>query len=49
MAAPEGVSLFREEHPEVPGYAGVIDSRLDNHAYIRPGVGDAGDRIVSAR
>ncbi|AZZ93993.1 MULTISPECIES: uracil phosphoribosyltransferase [unclassified Hahella] len=49
FAAPEGVSLFREEHPDVPVYAGVIDSHLDDHAYIRPGVGDAGDRIYGTK
>ena len=49
FAAPEGIELFRKEHPDVSVYAGVIDSHLDDHAYIRPGVGDAGDRIYGTR
>ncbi|MCG8610229.1 MAG: uracil phosphoribosyltransferase [Pseudomonadales bacterium] len=49
FAAPEGLQLFREEHPDVPVFVGVIDSHLDDHAYIRPGVGDAGDRIYGTK
>jgi uracil phosphoribosyltransferase len=49
FAAPEGIELFRQAHPDVVIYAGVIDSHLDDHAYIRPGVGDAGDRIYGTK
>ncbi len=45
FAAPEGIQLFKSEHPDVPLYIGAIDRCLDKNAYIRPGVGDAGDRI----
>ena len=49
FAAPEGIQAFKEEHPDVPMYIGVIDRCLDENAYIRPGVGDAGDRIYGTR
>lgn len=49
FAAPEGISAFKTEHPDVPMYVGAIDRCLDDHAYIRPGVGDAGDRIYGTR
>lgn len=49
FAAPEGIQAFKEEHPDVPMYVGVIDRCLDENAYIRPGVGDAGDRIYGTR
>ncbi|TBR44968.1 uracil phosphoribosyltransferase [Marinomonas agarivorans] len=49
FAAPEGIAAFKQEHPDVPMYVGVIDRCLDDHAYIRPGVGDAGDRIYGTR
>ncbi|WP_438467372.1 uracil phosphoribosyltransferase [Marinomonas sp. PE14-40] len=49
FAAPEGIKAFKEEHPDVPMYIGVIDRCLDENAYIRPGVGDAGDRIYGTR
>ena len=45
VAAPEGVSRLAEAHPEVPIVAGALDSHLDSHAYIVPGLGDAGDRL----
>ena len=45
VAAPEGVSRLAEAHPEVPVVAGALDSHLDSHAYIVPGLGDAGDRL----
>ncbi len=45
LAAPEGVALLRAEHPDVPIYTASIDSKLDGHAYIVPGLGDAGDRL----
>ena len=48
-AAPEGIELFKSEHPDIPIYVGVIDRCLDDNAYIRPGVGDAGDRIYGTK
>ncbi len=49
FAAPEGIELFKREHPDIPIYAAVIDRGLDDNAYIRPGVGDAGDRIYGTQ
>ena len=45
VAAPEGVKLFHETHPDVLLVVAGIDSHLDNNAYIVPGLGDAGDRL----
>jgi uracil phosphoribosyltransferase len=45
LAAPEGVQTFTTAHPDVPVYAAAIDRGLDEHGYIRPGLGDAGDRM----
>ncbi|MHC4976765.1 MAG: uracil phosphoribosyltransferase [Planctomycetota bacterium] len=45
VAAPEGVRRMREDHPDVPIFAAVLDDRLDERGYIRPGLGDAGDRL----
>jgi uracil phosphoribosyltransferase len=45
VAAPEGVAKLQGNHPDVPIYTAVVDRELDDHAYIRPGLGDAGDRI----
>jgi uracil phosphoribosyltransferase len=44
IAAPEGVKLLREAHPDVPIYLAAIDSHLNEKGYIVPGLGDAGDR-----
>jgi len=44
IGAPEGIQLMREHHPEVPIYLAAIDERLNEHGYILPGLGDAGDR-----
>ncbi|MGB7391583.1 uracil phosphoribosyltransferase [Marinomonas sp.] len=49
FAAPEGIEAFKKAHSDVPMYIGAIDRELDEHAYIRPGVGDAGDRIYGTR
>lgn len=49
IAAPEGVGRFTEAHPDVPVFTGAIDRQLDSHGYIRPGLGDAGDRIYGTR
>ena len=45
VAAPEGVRALREAHPEVPIVTAAVDRQLDGNGYIRPGLGDAGDRI----
>jgi uracil phosphoribosyltransferase len=45
VAAPEGVRALREAHPEVPIVTAALDRQLDENGYIRPGLGDAGDRI----
>src|SRR3954454_5477085 len=45
VAAPEGVAALREAHPEVPIITAAVDRCLDGNGYIRPGLGDAGDRI----
>ncbi|HEY5300627.1 MAG TPA: uracil phosphoribosyltransferase [Acetobacteraceae bacterium] len=49
LAAPEGVDLLEETHPDVPVYAAGLDRQLDAHGYIRPGLGDAGDRLYGTR
>ncbi|MHB1304333.1 MAG: uracil phosphoribosyltransferase [Acidiphilium sp.] len=49
IAAPEGVAALRAAHPDVPIYTGAIDRQLDEHAYIRPGLGDAGDRLFGTK
>jgi uracil phosphoribosyltransferase len=45
VAAPEGVAAVQAEHPEVLIWTAAVDRELDDHAYIRPGLGDAGDRV----
>ena len=45
VAAPEGVEALRSAHPEVPILTAALDRELDDNGYIRPGLGDAGDRI----
>ncbi|SCC79523.1 uracil phosphoribosyltransferase [Saliniramus fredricksonii] len=49
LAAPEGIARLHEAHPDVPIWTAAIDARLDDHAYIVPGLGDAGDRIFGTR
>jgi uracil phosphoribosyltransferase len=49
IAAPEGIAAFREMHPDVPIYTAAIDERLDEHGYILPGIGDAGDRLYGTK
>jgi len=44
IGAPEGIRLMTERHPEVPIHIAAIDERLNDHGYILPGLGDAGDR-----
>ena len=45
VSAPEGVKRVQENHPDVDIYSAALDERLNDHAYILPGLGDAGDRI----
>ncbi len=45
VAAPEGIKLVNEEHPDVEIYVASVDEKLDDYGYIVPGLGDAGDRI----
>ena len=49
LAAPEGVERVLGEHPDVTIYTAAVDERLDDHGYIVPGLGDAGDRIFGTR
>ena len=49
IAAPEGVSALRASHPDVPIYTAAIDRELNDHGYIMPGLGDAGDRIFGTQ
>ncbi|NEO28351.1 MAG: uracil phosphoribosyltransferase, partial [Kamptonema sp. SIO4C4] len=49
LAAPEGIENFHHHHPEIPLYTTAIDERLDDHAYIIPGLGDAGDRLYGTK
>jgi uracil phosphoribosyltransferase len=49
VAAPEGVAAFHDEHPDVPIYTAAIDERLNEHGYIVPGLGDAGDRLYGTK
>ena len=49
VAAPEGVKLTNQEHPDVEIYTAAVDDRLNDHGYIVPGLGDAGDRIFGTK
>ena len=49
VAAPEGVARIQADHPDVDIYVGALDERLNEHAYIVPGLGDAGDRIFGTK
>ncbi|THF48976.1 uracil phosphoribosyltransferase [Allorhizobium terrae] len=49
LAAPEGIKNFREAHPDVHVYTASIDSHLNEHGYIVPGLGDAGDRMYGTK
>ncbi|MFZ9132432.1 MAG: uracil phosphoribosyltransferase [Gemmobacter sp.] len=49
LAAPEGVARMREAHPDVPIVTAALDSHLNDHGYIVPGLGDAGDRMYGTR
>lgn len=49
IAAPEGMAKLQEAHPDVDIYIGALDERLNEHGYILPGLGDAGDRIYGTK
>jgi uracil phosphoribosyltransferase len=49
LAAPEGIAALAAAHPEVPIYTAAIDARLNEHGYIVPGLGDAGDRMYGTK
>jgi uracil phosphoribosyltransferase len=49
IAAPEGVKRMKESHPDVDIYIGALDEKLNEHSYIVPGLGDAGDRIFGTK
>ena len=49
LSAPEGIHRFHAAHPDVPVYTAAIDSHLNDHAYIVPGLGDAGDRMFGTK
>lgn len=49
IAAPEGVKRMQEAHPDVDLYIGALDEKLNDHGYIVPGLGDAGDRIFGTK
>ena len=49
IAAPEGVKAMQEAHPDVDVYIGALDDHLNDHGYIVPGLGDAGDRIFGTK
>jgi uracil phosphoribosyltransferase len=49
LAAPEGIAKLRGEHPDVSIWTASIDERLNDHGYIVPGLGDAGDRMYGTR
>lgn len=49
LAAPEGIARFQTAHPDVPIWTAAIDSHLNDHGYIVPGLGDAGDRMYGTR
>lgn len=49
VAAPEGTELIKEQHPDVDIYLAALDEGLDEHGYIVPGLGDAGDRLYGTK
>ena len=49
LTCPEGLKTFHEHHPDVPVYTAAIDSHLNEHGYIVPGLGDAGDRLFGTK
>lgn len=49
LAAPEGIERITKDHPDVDLYIGAVDEKLNDHGYIVPGLGDAGDRIFGTK
>ena len=49
IAAPEGIAVIRKDHPDVELFVAAVDEKLNEHAYIVPGLGDAGDRIFGTK
>src|SRR6202048_1061732 len=49
LAAPEGIAQFQREHPDVPVWTAAVDEKLNDHGYIVPGLGDAGDRMFGTK
>lgn len=49
IAAPEGIAVMEKAHPDVDMYVGALDEKLNDHGYIVPGLGDAGDRIFGTK
>ena len=49
LAAPEGIEKFTKAHPDVHIWTAAIDSHLNDHGYIVPGLGDAGDRMYGTK
>ncbi|MEW5866708.1 MAG: uracil phosphoribosyltransferase [Bacillota bacterium] len=49
IAAPEGIKMVQQHHPDVDIYTAAIDERLNSHGYIVPGLGDAGDRLFGTK
>ncbi|MBD1372125.1 uracil phosphoribosyltransferase [Hazenella sp. IB182357] len=49
IAAPEGVKRVQQDHPDVDIYVAAVDEKLDDHSYIIPGLGDAGDRLFGTK
>lgn len=49
LAAPEGLGAFHDRHPDVPVYTAAVDRCLNEHGYILPGLGDAGDRLFGTK
>lgn len=49
LAAPEGIAQLQAEHPEIPIWTAAIDEKLNDHGYIVPGLGDAGDRMFGTK
>jgi uracil phosphoribosyltransferase len=49
LTCPEGAAALRQAHPDVPIFTAAIDRQLNEHGYILPGLGDAGDRIFGTQ
>jgi uracil phosphoribosyltransferase len=49
VASPTGVAAMQSEHPDVPVFTVAVDEGLNEHAYIVPGLGDAGDRLFGTK